>query len=329
MPYTTLVLGGTGFIGHHIVRELIEHGHTVRVLARPNGDRSLLEGMDVEIVDGELSSSSLSTALDGCDALIHAAAHYPIFSVNPDEESEIGRKQILSVHEALDRHPVERFIYISGPAAVGKYADDRPEDEDAPWPEARLKSAYARLKREMQDMVLLDAHKHNAIAVVPTGTFGPGDRKPTTGQVIIDVAKNRLPVTLKGNSNAVSVFAVAEGVRLALEKGRVGRLYVLGHENLTIPDLLRRIAGITHGMAPLSALPPEFIRPQAMIGEKIAWRAGAAKPLVPVVGVDFALYGAYLSSDVAVQELGYDPSTYPLDDAIQQAYDWFRDKGMV
>ncbi len=329
MPYTTLVLGGTGFIGHHIVRELLEYGHTVRVLARPDGDRSLLEGMDVEIVDGNLTSSSLMSALDGCNALIHAAAHYPIFSVDPDEESEIGRKQILSIHEALDRHPVERFVYISGPAAVGKYDDGRAEDEDAPWPEERMKSAYARLKREMQDMVLFAAQKHNALVVVPTGTFGPGDRKPTTGQVIIDVAKNRLPVTLKGNSNAVSVFAVAEGVRLALEKGKVGRLYVLGDENLTIPELLKRIASITHGMAPLSVLPPEFIRPQALIGEKIAWRAGAAKPLVPVVGVDFALYGSYLSSDVATQELGYDPSKYSLDDAIRQAFEWFQDKGMV
>lgn len=330
MPYKTLILGGTGFIGHHIARELIEHGHAVRVLARPGGDRSLLDGMDVEIVDGTFTeTASLIAALEGCDALIHTAGHYPIFSINPDEESDVGRKQILCIHEALSRSPVDRFVYVSSPSAVGIYSDGRPEDEDAPWPEKRRKSAYARVKREMQDLVLFHAQKHNALAAAPTGVFGPEDRKPTTGQLIVDVAKNRLLVALKGKSNAVSVFAVAEGVRLALEKGKTGRLYVLGQENLTISDLLKRMAEITGGLAPVSSLPPEFVRPQALLGEQVAWRTGASKPLLPVVGVDFAVYGEYMSSEVAMNELGYDPSRYPLDDAIRQAFEWFKTKGMI
>jgi dihydroflavonol-4-reductase len=330
MPYTSLVLGGTGFIGAHIVRELVEHGHTVRVLARPDGDRSLLNEMDVDIFDGDLTSSSaLSAAIEGCDSVVHCAAHYPIFSVDPDKECEIGRNQIVRIHEVLDKHPVQRFVYISGPAAVGRYPDGRPEDEDAPWPPQRSKSAYARVKREMQDLVLYNAAKHNAIVVAPTGVFGPGDRKPTTGKLIIDISKNMLPVGLRGRSNAVSVFAVAEGVRLALEKGKVGRLYVLGQENLTIPDLMKRIAVLTDSLAPRASIPPGMMRPQVLVAERVAYHAGKPAPLVPIVGIDFAIFGEYLSSDVAKTELGYDPSKYPLDDAITQAFEWFKQMDMT
>ncbi|GBE30870.1 MAG TPA: NAD-dependent epimerase/dehydratase family protein [Bacteroidetes bacterium] len=330
MPYKTLVLGGTGFIGHHIVRELLENGHSVRVMARPNRNRSLLEGMDVEIVDGDLSkTSTILAALEGCDALIHAAAYYPIFCFDPKKEAEFGRSQILRIQEALTRHPVERFVYISGPAAVGRYADGRPEDEDSPWPQIRMKSAYARVKREMQDLVLYNGKKHNAIVAAPGGVFGPGDRKPTSGRVIVDIAKNHMPIALRGRANAASVFAVAEGIRLALEKGKVGRLYVLGQENLTIPDLMKRMAKITGGTSPKITLSPEFVRPQLLIAERLAFHAGKPAPLMPLIAADFALFGEYMSSDVAKAELGYDPSKYPLDEALKQAYEWFKEKGMV
>ncbi len=330
MAYKTLILGGTGFIGHHIARELLAKGHTVRVLARAGGDRSLLKGMDVEIVDGDLSdSSSLLAALEGCDALIHAAAHYPVWSLDADREAELGRQQILRVHEALAKHPVERFVYVSGPAAVGRYPDGRPADEDAPWPEERRKSAYARVKREMQDLVLYNARRTNATVVVPTGTFGPGDRKPTTGQLIVDIAANRVPVALHGRTNAVSVFAVADGVRRTLEQGAVGRLYVLGDENLTVLELCTRIADIVGVRAPRLGLSPDILRPVAVIGEHLARRMRKDRPAVPVVGLDFALFGTHLSSDVARNELGYDPSAYPLDAALKDAWEWFKDQEMV
>ncbi|MBS1261836.1 MAG: Aurachin B dehydrogenase [Calditrichaeota bacterium] len=325
-----LVLGGTGFIGHHLVRELIGRGLGVRVLARPGGDRSLLAGMDAEIIDGDLDDpSSLAAALNGCDGLVHAAGHYPTYSIHPEREAERGRAQALRILDALANHPVERFLYVSTLSAVGRYPDNRPEDEAAPWPESRRASAYARVKREMQDVFLSRASEHNTLAVAPTAVFGPGDRKPTTGRIIVDVARGRMPVTLHGRTNAVSVFAVAEGAIDAFERGTAGRVYVLGGENLTIPRLCERIAGIADVRPPYFAVPAEIVRPLAWLGEQIAFRAGDAAPPLPLVGVDFANFGEYLSSDLARRELAYDPARHPLDDAIRDALAWFREHGYV
>lgn len=325
---TVLVLGGTGFIGHHIVKRLVREGFRVRVLARPGGDRSLLSTIDVDIHDGDIRHArDIKAALAGCDGLIHAAAHYPVWSIDPEREEDIGRQQILRVHEALHAHPVERFVYVSTLTAVGRYRDGRPEDEDAPFPEARWRSTYARVKREMQELVHYNARRTNAVIVAPTGVFGPGDRKPTTGRIILDIAVGRMPVTLHGRTNAVSVFAVADGIVRALEHGRVGRLYVLGGENLTLMDLSTRIARIVGAKPPRAALTPELIWPVAWAGEHLAQRLGHAAPPLPLVGVDFARYGEFISSDVARRELGYDPTAHPLSDALRKAWDWFRARG--
>lgn len=329
MSRRVLIAGGTGFIGHHIARELIERDEEVRILARAGSDRSLVDSMPVDIVDGDLEHpGDLERALEGCDALVHAAAYYPVYSLGADRQRYQALGQIGRIHEALGRTGVRRFLYVSTLTAVGKYPDGRPEDENAPFPQERYKSTYAKVKRAMQDAVLSQAERFNTVVVAPTGVLGEGDRKPTTGRLLLDIAKGKVPVAVRGRTNVVDVRSVAWGAAEALDKGRRGRLYVLGGENMTVPGMMARIARIAGVRTPIIALPTEPLVPVAWTTEVLGKILGRPKPLFPVVGLDFARFGEYMSSEVARRELGYEPSV-PVDRAIRRAILWFRENGYM
>ena len=325
-----LVLGGAGFIGHHIVRELLKRGEQVSVLVRPSSDRTLLRGMDVQITEGDLDRSGvLEDALEGSDALVHAAAYYPVWSFGKRAQVHQGLKQIGRIHKALARRNVRRFLYVSTLSAVGRYEDGRPEDENAPYPVERFRSTYSSIKRAMQNEVLQQASRFNSVVVAPTGVFGEGDRKPTTGRVILDIAKRRMPVSLHGRMNAVDVHSVAWGVAEALAKGRTGGLYVFGGQDMTLDGFFARVARIADVPPPKLSLPPKAVLPLAWITEGVGWLLRRRAPLLPVVGVDFARFGSYISSEVSTKEFGYDPARNSLDETIRRTLAWFRDNGYL
>ncbi len=325
MGKRVLVLGGSGFIGHHIVRELLEQGYNVRVLSRPKSDCSLLDKSSVEIVQGILESPQvLENAIKDCNVLVHAAGHYPLYSIHKEMEVWQGLRQIQRIHRALSHNPVERFIYVSSPTAVGKYDDNHPADENAPYPKERDKSTYCKVKHSMQQTVLARADRTNAVVVAPTGVFGDGDRKPATGRIIVEIAKAKLPAGLTGFTNVVDVRDVAKGVALAIEKGETGKLYVLGGKNITLQKLVKRIARYAGVRAPKVFLEPKALYPAAWSSEYFSKIMGLEKPLFPVVGLDFAMYGDYLSSQVTVKKLGYSP-TDNIELPLNCAIEWFRE----
>ncbi len=317
-----LILGGSGFIGHHLVRRFISEGKQVRVLVRPTSDRFLLRNLPVEFIEGDLENThTLKLAVQGCDALVHAAGYYPIYSLRPKSHEQRGIRQIHHIHAALSQSSIRRFLYISSPTAVGRYPDGRAEDEKAPYPHWRDFSAYCRVKRAMQQEVLKYAAKFDSVVVAPTAVFGEEDPKPTTSRLMLDIAHGRVPVMISGRTNAVDVHDVAQGVSRALERGKTGRLYVIGGENLSLPALMQRISRIVNRKAPLITISPRPLLPLAYFSEIIGKLTKMNAPLIPMVGLHFAMVGEFLSSDVARRELEYTP-TRKIDDALVRAFQW-------
>jgi dihydroflavonol-4-reductase len=179
----------------------------------------------------------------------------------------------------------------------------------------------------MQDSVLRQAHRFNSVVVAPAGVFGEGDSKPTTGRLLVDIARGRMPITLQGRMNVVDVRTVAWGIVRALEQGRKGRVYVLGGENVTIPGFTARVARIAGATSPKITLNPDLVWPLAWANEYIANILKRSAPWLPVVGVDFARHGEYMSSETAHRDLGYDPSRSRIDQAVRRALAWFRQNG--
>ncbi len=323
-----LVIGGAGFIGHHIVRELLGSSYIVRVLARFESDKTLLDGLDFELHEGNFEHEGVvEAALKDCDYLIHSAAHYPVYSLKPSDDVRRGLKQISTIHNALAKSNVERFLFISSLTAVGRYPDGRPEDENADYPIERDRSAYCRVKRAMQQMVMARTDDFNTVVVAPTAVIGEGDLRASTGRLLVDVAKGRVPFVVSGRVNVVDVHDVARGVIQAMEKGNKGRIYVLGGENTRIMDLISRIAKTAGAKPPSFALPPLTLMPLAHFSELISKMLQREKPLFPEVGIDFVRFGEYLSSEVAKEEIGYE--TGPVDAAISRGIDWFKRHGYI
>lgn len=325
-----LVLGGTGFIGAAIVRELEARGRAVSVLARPGSDRSLLKGTRATIHEGDMENPhDLQRALESADSLVHAAAYYPSYSLGKEKQVQIAVQQVRGIIDAAAHAGVNRFVFLSSPSAVGVYPDGRPEDEHALFPAERLRGTYNSIKRAMQDWVLAEANRVNGTVIAPTGVFGPGDRKPTTGRLLLEIARGKMPIALEGKINVVDVRNVARGTVEAFENGSVGRLYVLGGENTTIPAFIEQVARIAGVKPPSRTLNPETLVPLAWATEWAGRFLGRRVPKLPIVSLDFARYGTHLSSAVAEEELGYNPRRYTTQQTIEDALAWFREKGYL
>src|SRR6185312_8872540 len=165
-----------------------------------------------------------------------------------------------------------------------------------------------------------------AVIVNPSTPVGPRDVKPTpTGRMIVEAASGRMPAFVDTGLNIVHVDDVAAGHLLAEERGRVGERYILGGENLSLAEILRRIAALAGRKPPRLSLPIPAIWPIALVAEA-AGRITGSEPFVTLDGLRMARHKMYFSSAKAKRELGYAPR--PVDQALADAVAWFRQAGM-
>jgi dihydroflavonol-4-reductase len=322
---TALVSGASGFVGSAVVRRLVRAGYTVRVLVRPTSDRRNLKQLPVEQVIGDLTdSASLYQALIGCTSLFHVAADYRLWVPDPASiyaSNLIGTRNIMQAALEAD---VERIVYTSSVATLGRNADGQPADELTPALLDDMVGHYKRSKflaeREVREMV--EKHGLPAVIVNPSTPVGPGDIKPTpTGRMVADAAKGRMPAYVDTGLNIVHVDDVATGHLLAFQRGQIGERYILGGENLSLKQILVMIAGFTGRHPPRVRLPHDLVLPIAYIAEGWARMAGYQTLTLTVDGLRMSKKRMYFSSDKARRELGYAPR--PAADALRDAVNWF------
>jgi dihydroflavonol-4-reductase len=326
----TLLTGGTGFVGSAVARALLARGHSVRALVRPGSDRRNLAGLPVALVEGDLADpQSLARAVAGCRYLFHVAADYRIWVPDPETMLRANVEGTRALMEAALAASVERVVYCSSVAALGLTGDGTPADERTPVSEAGIVGVYKKSKFRAQQLVLAMVRERGLPAVVvnPSSPVGPRDIKPTpTGRMIADAAAGRMPAYIDTGLNIVHVDDVAEGHMLALERGRVGELYILGGENLLLRDLLALVAEESGRRPPKLRLPGALLWPVAL-GFEAAARLGGITPLVTRDHLRMARKKMFFSSARAQAELGYAPR--PAREAVRDAVAWFRAQGMV
>ncbi|MFQ5533633.1 MAG: hopanoid-associated sugar epimerase [Sphingomonadales bacterium] len=324
-----LVTGATGFVGSAVMRRLIEAGHDVRVIARAASNRENLQGHPVEIMTGDVTErASLDAALKGVDALFHVAADYRLWVPDPERMYAINVDGTRNIMLAAGEAGVGRIVYTSSVATLGLRADGGPAGEDTPVTLDDMIGHYKRSKflaeREVSRMVREDGLP--AIIVNPSTPVGPNDVKPTpTGRLIVDAASGKMPAYVDTGLNFAHVDDVAEGHLLALRQGRIGERYILGAENLSLRDLLHRLAAICGRKPPRVRLPHNLVLPIAYIMEVWSRITGGGEPMATVDGVKLSRKQMYFSIDKARFELGYSPR--PVDEALRDAVEWFRAHG--
>lgn len=327
----SLVTGATGFVGAAVARTLLSAGHRVRVLRRENTDLRNLKALDVEHAIGDLiDHASLQQAVTDCDYVFHVAADYRLWVPNPKYMHAVNVEGTAALMQTCMDAGVKKIVYTSTVAAIGLHADGTPSDETTPVKSADLISAYKQTKYAAQQRVktMIAEQQLPAVIVHPSTPIGPGDLKPTpTGRLIIEAARGKVPAFVDTGLNVVHVDDVATGHLLALERGEVGRQYILGSENLTLRELLTRLAKLLERKPPAVRLPANLVLPLAYISETWARLISKREPLMTVSGVKLSRKPMFFSSQRAIEELGYQPR--PAQAALIDALDWYRQHGYL
>jgi dihydroflavonol-4-reductase len=167
-----------------------------------------------------------------------------------------------------------------------------------------------------------------ASLVLPTFPLGPGDRAPTpTGKLVLDFLDGRMPGFVDTVLNVAHVDDVAAGQLLALEKGRIGRSYILGGENLTLQQLLAELAAITGLPVPRIKVPRALSLVVAGASEAIEGGLLRRHPSVPLEAARMSTSRMSFDITRARTELGYAPR--PAREALADSARWFAASGKV
>jgi dihydroflavonol-4-reductase len=323
---TVFVTGASGFVGANLVRALLARGWAVRALVR--GQAPSLAGLDAELVRGDLFSPQLADAMRGCDVVFHVAAAYSLWRRDRDEVMRANVAGTRSVLAAAREARVPRVVHTSSVAAIGVRPDGVAADETYQSAPERLVGTYKRSKH-LAELAARGAFEagQDVVIVNPSTPVGPWDVKPTpTGEILVRFLNGRMPAYVDTGLNVVDVRDVAEGHVLAYERGVAGERYILGNENLTLRELLERLASITGLAAPRVRLPVALPLAYAGLRERVLAPLGVA-PDVSVESVRMAGQRMFYSPAKAVRELGLPQS--PVTRALSDAVSWFRDRGYV
>ena len=326
-----LVTGGTGFVGTHVVRALLAEERTVRCLVRPNSRRDNLEGLDVEIVEGDLTdAASLARAMKGggIDTLYHVAADYRLWARDKDDLYRANVGGTHRVLEAASQAGVRRVVYTSSVAALGLTADGSPANEETPVVRGRIVGHYKRSKYDAERVARAWAERGLPVVIVnPSTPVGERDIKPTpTGQMIVDFLNRRMPAYVDTGLNLIDVRDVARGHLLAAKKGRVGERYILGNRDLTLKEILETLSRLSGLPAPKVRLPHAIPLVFGAVSSAAA-RITGRPPRVSLDSVRMSMHRMFFDAGKAVRELGL-PQT-PIEEPLARAVEWFRAKGYV
>jgi dihydroflavonol-4-reductase len=346
-----LVTGATGFLGSHVARVLAEQGAQLRLLVRPTSDLRNLNDDDLKNADrvvGDLrDAASISRALSGCDVVFHVAADYRLWVRDPGEMYRSNVEGTRSLLEAARKQGVRRVVYTSSVATMGFTSNHaaagvrsaegaRPHtstvadaDEESPVSLADMIGHYKRSKF-MAEQVAVEAARSgvNVVIVNPTTPVGERDIKPTpTGRIVVDFLKRKFPAYVETGLNLVDATECARGHVQALEKGRSGERYILGGENLTLKQILDRLAAITGLKSPTVKLPYVFAFATGVVDEMVTGRLLGREPRATIDAVRMGRKMMFVSSAKAERELGW--RTVPVDGALRRSVDWFRGNGYV
>ena len=321
----TLVTGATGFLGSALVRELLKDGRTVKVLSRAEADTRNIDGLDVEVAQGDLrNKKSLRGALADCNVLYHAAAYYSFWDRDKRLIYDINVQGTRNILEASLESGLGKVVYTSTVGCIGLTKDRTPANEDTPFDPSTLSNDYKRSKYQAENVAREFHGKGLPVVIVnPSTPVGPRDIKPTpTGKIILDFLNRKMPAYLDTGLNLIDVGDCARGHLLAEEKGKTGERYILGNRDMSLHEILLVLETITGLKAPTIKMPYWVAYTAGWVCETISDYCTGRPPMVPLAGVKMARYHMYFDSSKAVRQLGLPQN--PVENSLGNAVHWFK-----
>src|SRR6266496_1547770 len=322
------VTGATGFLGSHVARVLAHLGADLRLLVRQTSNTKNIDDVKADIVTGDLRDpASLENGIAGCDVVFHVAADYRLWVRDPEEMYRSNVEGTRAILEAARKSNVRRVVYTSSVATMGFTSNGQPADESSP---VSLDSMIGHYKRSkfMAEQVAIEAGRagQDVVIVNPSTPVGERDIKPTpSGRIVVDFLKKRFPAYVDTGLNLVDATECARGHIAALEKGRSGERYILGGENLTLKQILDRLAAITGLPSPSIRVPYALALATGVVDELVTGRIRGREPRATIDAVRMGRKKMFVTSAKAERELGW--KLVPVDNALTRAVQWFRENG--
>ncbi len=324
-----LVTGADGLLGSNLVRVLLHGGHDVRALVHPASKSTTLNNLPIEKTLGDiLEPARVKAAVKDCGAVFHCAASTAMWPPRNPRVTAINVEGTRHVLAAMAHNNGSRLVHVGSASSFGYGTMENPGAEQTPY---RYQSAgldYFDSKLQAQKLVLEYAAAGwvDAVVVNPTFMFGPHDAAPSSGRMLVQFTRMNLPFYPPGGRNFVHVRDVAQGMIGALEKGKTGECYLLGHHNMTMKELFGVMARVTGSRPPQIKIPPDLMRLAGRVGSGVAALSGKA----PALSYEMAMgscTGSYYNPAKAVRELSL--AQTPIETAIEEAYRWLKDNGYL
>jgi dihydroflavonol-4-reductase len=322
------VTGATGFVGSHVARVLAQQGAELRLLVRSGSDLRNIEKLKAEQTVGDLrDAGSLKKAMAGCDVVFHVAADYRLWIPDPAQMYRSNVEGTRAILEAARENGVRRVVYTSSVATMGFTANGQPANEDSPVSLDNMIGHYKRSKFMAENIAIVSGRSGMDVVVVnPTTPVGERDIRPTpTGRIVVDFLKKKFPAYVDTGLNLVDVTECAKGHVAALERGTSGERYILGGENLTLKEILDKLATITGLPSPSIRVPYVVALATGVVDQVVTGHIRKREPRATIDAVRMGRKKMFVSSSKAELELGW--KEVPVDDALRRAVEWFRANG--
>jgi len=304
------VTGGTGFIGGEVVRQLRGRGDDVVCLVRNPEKGKAVAALGCEIAAGDLGDvAAIRAGMEGCDAVIHAAAIYevgiPVSQREAMRDANVGGTE--RVLGAARDAKIPKVVYVSTVGIFGN-THGKTVDETYEHPAKDFTSCYEETKWEAHQVAKrLIAEGLPCVIVQPGGVYGPGDTS-SIGELLNQFLAGKMPlIPFPDLGICLShVEDIATGILLGLDKGRPGEAYVISGPASTVREAIGVVADVTGKKAPKRAIPVGLMKAMIPIGPLVGKMMGQPPNLRELISsADGCTFWA--SYDKAKRELGYEP----------------------
>ncbi len=297
-------------------------------MVRSGSDLRNIRELQAERVVGDLrDAASLKKAVAGCEVVFHVAADYRLWVRDPEQMYRSNVDGTKAILEAARENKVRRVVYTSSVATMGFQSNGHLANEDSPVSLANMIGPYKRSKF-MAEEIAIQAGKSgmDVVVVNPTTPVGERDLKPTpTGRIVVDFLKKKFPAYVDTGLNLVDVAECARGHIAALEKGKTGQRYILGGENLTLKQILDKLAAITGLPSPKIRVPYAVALATGVVDQVFTGYIRRREPRATIDAVRMGRKKMFVSSGKAERDLGW--RTLPVDGGLRRAVEWFQANG--
>jgi dihydroflavonol-4-reductase len=327
---TTIVTGGAGFIGSHLVRLLLEQGQRIRVIERPGASIDHLPLAEIDVAWADIRDrEALVKTMAGAGEVYHLAANPQLWAQPRGIFTQVNYHGAVNVIETALAAGATRVLHTSTESILTRAHKNGAITEDEEVPIADVLAPYCRSKFLGERFALAVGRAGAPVIVVnPTVPIGPGDRmmSPPT-RMILGFCRGKRREYVDGTLNLIDVRDVARGMVLAMNRGRPGRRYLLGYENRSIRDVFCMLAKLMNLPEPGRRIPYPVAMTVAYLSEWWADVVTHRPPAATVTGVKLARRAASFDPHRSLDELGLSPRA--IEGSLADAIAWMRDSGWL